>query len=158
MNTTAMTPVFLPSFLIPTYFVSRYASLASHPSQYCCFVQLVIVSEISQQLLLERFIYIYSANKIVVTLEGKRRSRTPLYLVGIQGSTLEFHILSQRIKSSLSAHAKAPIRVVKRKGWNALCSLLTRSYRDPLTWGISIEELRARSFASSRKVSSEVAT
>ena len=83
--------------------------------------------------------------------------KTPLYFIGVQGCSLEFDMISQQIKSCLSKDAKGAIRVLKRRGWNALCADLSRVYYTPLTWGISLEELQARSFASTKRIALEVA-
>jgi len=93
--------------------------------------------------------------------------KTPLYFIGVQGCSLEFDMISQQIKSCFSKDAKGAIRVLKRRGWNALCADLSRVYYTPLTWGISLslmveplpvlEELQARSFASTKRIALEVA-
>lgn len=135
-------------------FYGNYSSLSPRNLENCFLLKLNMVSDIPQHYILERFIHICdNANNIVVTKGGKRKRRTPLYIVGVKGSTLEFEMICFNIKSCLSKEAKGAIKIIKQKGWNSVCAELTGGSGDPLTWGISLDELRARSLASTKKVS-----
>lgn len=107
---------------------------------------------------LERFIAICTnANQIVLTQEGKRRTPEPHYtwlaFKVAQKNSIEY---VQKLDPASPNTPEEPFRLWNEK--DGTPALLTKGFRDPITWGISLEELQARSFASSRKVSLEVAT
>jgi len=125
--------------------------------QYFLLVKIIIVSEMSQQQVLERFIAICTnAHKIFWHKRESVEHQNPLTWLAFKVAQKNDILYVQKLDPASPNISEEPFRLLNEK--DGTPALITKGFRYPITWGISLKELQARSFASSIKVSLEVAT
>ena len=76
-----------------------------------------------------------------------------LYQVGLKNPIYDYIYVCNLVRRELSQHISRAPEFVKRRGWNALCSMYPERGCHIILWGISTEEFIARQYATTKKIS-----